>query len=338
MYDLAEFGNWEGHNILNLPRPIDQSAKALGRNVDELRRELAEDRAKLLEVRSQRVPPGKDTKILASWNGLMLAALAQAGPILQEPRYIEAGERAAGFLLDRMRQPDGRLWHGYKDGRARFNAYLDDYACVIDGLTRLFEATGTARWVEAAVALAEILIDQFADPAAGGFFFTGKNHEALIVRQKDLIDAATPASNAMAATVLLRLGALTGREAFTEAGRAALRAVGTVMRRYSTAAGQSLLALDFLLAPRRRSPSSPVQTPRNSAPCVPRWPGITFPTRSWPPPPAPSPPSWPRSCPCSPIAPRTTAARPFIFASTSPAGSRWWVWRGSKRHCVSIFP
>ena len=247
VYDVTERGNWEHNNILNLPRPLPQAAKMLGRMESELRRELAQDRAKLLAVRDRRVPPGKDTKVLTSWNGLMIAPLAEGAHILGDWRYAEAARRAAAFLLDTMRAPDGRLLHSYKDGQAKFNAYLDDYSNLIDGLTRLFEATGEARWIEAALDLSRVMIAEFADPD-GGFFYTGANHEELIARQKDAYDNATPSGNAMAATALLRLGALTGRDELTKAGEAVLRSVRAVLDQAPTAAGQSLVALDFLLA------------------------------------------------------------------------------------------
>lgn len=223
----------------------------LGRDVEGLRRELAESRALLLASRERRIPPGKDTKVLTSWNGLILAALATASRALRIPRYLEAAQTCAAFLLETLRQPDGRLLHGFKDGRARFNGYLEDYACLIDGLTRLFEADGNPRWVRAAEELAQILIAEFGDPDAGGFFFTGNGHEALIARTKDVYDNATPSGNAMAATACLRLGALTGRDELTEAGLGALRAAQVLMEKVPTAAGQSLIALDFLLGPRR---------------------------------------------------------------------------------------
>ncbi len=251
VYDVTAIGNWEHHNILNLSKPIHQSAKLLGLDEDALRRDLAEDRAKLLAVREQRVPPAKDTKVLTSWNGLMLAPLADGSRILGDARYADAASRAARFLLDTMIGEGGRLLHCYKDGQAKFNAYLDNYANLIDGLTRLFEATGEPRWVEAAVGLAGVMIEDFTDPIGGGFFYTGKGHEALIARQKDAYDNATPSGNAMAATALLRLGALTGRNDLSVAGRSALQAVQPVLEQAPTAAGQSLVALDFdLAAPR----------------------------------------------------------------------------------------
>jgi uncharacterized protein YyaL (SSP411 family) len=251
VYDVSATGNWEGRNILNLPRPIAESAATLGLDAEALRRDLAADRARLLGLRDRRVPPGKDTKVLTSWNGLMLAAMAEASRALGEPRYLDAAVSAASFLLDRMRAADGRLLHTFKDGQARLNAYLDDYANLIDGLTRLYEVSGTPRWVEAALDLARVMIDEFSDAQDGGFFYTGAGHEELIARQKDAYDNATPSGNAMAATALARLGALTGREELIEAAEETLRAVKLVMEKAPTAAGQSLIALDFLRQPRR---------------------------------------------------------------------------------------
>ena len=119
------------------------------------------------------------------------------------------------FILDRMRQSDGRLLHTFKDGQAKLDAYLDDYASLIDGLTRLYESTGEPRWLESALDLSAIMIDEFGDAEQGGFFFTGRRHEALIARQKDIHDNATPSGSGLAATALLRLGALTGRADLT---------------------------------------------------------------------------------------------------------------------------
>jgi uncharacterized protein YyaL (SSP411 family) len=247
VYDVTEQGNWEDHNILNLPRTITQASKLVARDEDELRDELAASRALLLSLRAERVPPAKDTKVLVSWNGLMIAALADGGRITRDERYVGAASRAAGFILDRMRRDDGRLLHTYKDGQAKLDAYLDDYADLIDGLTRLYEASGEPQWVSSALELARIMIDEFADAEQGGFYFTGRRHEALITRQKDVHDNATPSGNGMAATALLRLGALTGRDDLTQAGRSALEVVQSVLEAQPAAGGQSLIALDFLL-------------------------------------------------------------------------------------------
>ena len=249
VYDVTEPGNWEHKTILNLLKPLDQAAKLLGRDEAALRKDLADDRARLLAVRELRIPPGKDTKVLTSWNGLMLAPLAEGSLILDEPRYAEAARKAAASLLDTVRTPEGRLLHSSKDGQAKFNAYLDDYANLIDGLTRLFEATGEPRWIESAVDLAGVMIEEFHDAEKGGFFYIGTSHEPLIARQKDAYDNATPSGNAMAATALARLAALTGRADFDALARSTLQAVHLILEKAPTAAGQSLVALDFLLAP-----------------------------------------------------------------------------------------
>jgi uncharacterized protein YyaL (SSP411 family) len=251
VFDVTEDGNWEGSSILNLPVSLNEAAARLGKDPQSLREELEEDREKLLSARDRRIPPGKDTKILTAWNGLMLATLAEAGRVLNEPRYLEAARRNAAFLLENLRGNDGRLLRSFKDGQAKFNGYLDDYACLIDGLTRLFEATGDERPVRAAVELADVMIAEFRDPSEGGFYYTGQSHEALIARQKDLFDNATPSGNGMAATALLRLAALTGRGEFAQVGSEALQSVHALLEKAPAAAGQSLIALDFLLSQTR---------------------------------------------------------------------------------------
>ena len=181
--------------------------------------ELAESRAKLLRRASaSAVRPGLDDKVLVSWNGLMIAALAQAGSVLGEPRYVAAAAKAADFVLTRMRRADGRLLHTYRDGQARFDAYLDDYACLANALVTLYEATFDERWIDEAVRLADIDAGPIsADHEQGGFFFTADDHETLVARPKDVQDSSTPSATAMAATVLVRLGKLTGRSDYLTA-------------------------------------------------------------------------------------------------------------------------
>jgi uncharacterized protein len=250
VYDVTPDGNWEEHNILHRGKTDAQDAKLLHVTEEELRRRLAEGRHKLLAARSQRVWPGRDEKILTSWNGLMIAAFAEAGAVLGEPRYTEAAIRAADFILHQMRGPDGRLFRTTKDGSApKLNAYLEDYAFTIEALVSLYEATFAPRWLTEAGRLAEVMIEQFWDSADPGFFFTGKDHEALIARVKDFHDSSTPSGNAMAATALLRLARLTGRADFQEKAELTLRAARALMEKSSMAAGQMLMALDFHLGP-----------------------------------------------------------------------------------------
>ncbi len=248
-YDVSTHGNWEETNILNRRKTSAEAAQLLNIPETELETLLAASRQKLFAVRSQRIWPGRDEKILTSWNGLMLSAMAQAAQVLDEPRYALAARRAADFLLATLRQPDDRLWHVFKDGQARLNGYLDDYACAVDGLIDVFQAVQDAQYLTAATRLAEQLRTQFEDSSEGGFFYTSHDHEALIARQKDVQDNATPSGNSMAATALLRLGRLTGRSDLETVAERTLKLLSPVAKRFPTAAGQTLAALDFWLGP-----------------------------------------------------------------------------------------
>jgi uncharacterized protein YyaL (SSP411 family) len=210
---------------------------------------VAESRKKLFALRERRVHPGRDEKILAGWNGLMIAAMARAGRVLDEPRFTAAAARCADFLLKQLRTPEGRLLHVFKDGNARLAAYLDDYACAIDALVEVYQATFEPRYVAAAAELAADLIARFGDAATGGFFYTAHDHEALIARSKDLHDNATPSGNGMSAYALLRLARLCGREDFETAGRHTLEMLSGEMAHTTMGEGQALLALDDLLGP-----------------------------------------------------------------------------------------
>ncbi|MFN4260433.1 MAG: thioredoxin domain-containing protein [Gemmataceae bacterium] len=252
VYDVTAEGNWEGHNILNRSKTDEQHARLLHLDVAELRQRLAEARRRLLEVRGRRVWPGLDDKILTSWNALLIAALAQAGPVLEQPRYTEAASRAAAFVLERMRTADGRLLRVCgAGGAAKLNAYLEDYAYFIDSLVSLYEATFVPRWLQAALDLAEIMVDQFWDADEGGFFYTPREHEQLILRVKDMHDSSIPSSNGMAVMGLLRLAKLTGRLDLLEKAEATLRGCAGLMASSPLAAGQMLMALDFHLGPVR---------------------------------------------------------------------------------------
>jgi len=210
---------------------------------------LALGRAKLLAVRGRRVWPGLDDKVLVSWNGLMIDALAQAAGVLGESRYLAAATASAEFISKNLRRGDGRLLHSWRAGRARFDAYLDDYACLANSLVSLYEAGFDEHWVDLAVELADVMLAQFADADGGGFFYTAADHETLITRPKEVHDSSTPSGNAMAATALLRLGKLCGRADYLAAAGRTLATFSEVMSRHPTAAGQLLIALDFELGP-----------------------------------------------------------------------------------------
>jgi len=248
-YDVSARGNWEGHSILNLPHPIESHASGLGQNPDELQQLLKRCRQKLLKARARRVAPGRDEKILTGWNGLMISSLAQAALILEEPRYRDAAVKGANFLLQHLHDGQEHLLHSYKDGQARFAAYLDDYACLMDALIDVFQLSSDVVFLQSALALYEDVIRRFWDGDAGGFFYTAIDHEELITRTKDSQDNATPSGNGMMATVLARLARLTGREDVETAATKTLDAMAGLLADHPRASGQALLALDFLLGP-----------------------------------------------------------------------------------------
>ena len=228
-FGVSETGNWEGTNILIAASEAPPDGA----------------REHLLAVRSQRVRPGLDNKVLTSWNGLAIAALAEAGATLQRPDFIEAAAAAAGFLLDTMRDGEGRLLHAYREGRASVLGMLEDYAYLVDGLFALWEATFEPRWIEGAEELAARMVDLFWDADEGGFYSTGTGHEALLVRQKEFIESVTPSANGIAALLLQKLAIITGDEALAERARQVLRLARTLMERAPQASPSFLAALDF---------------------------------------------------------------------------------------------
>ena len=234
-------------NILNRPKSHEQAASVLQVSAGELEVVLARCRAKLLQVRAQRITPGRDDKVLVSWNGLMIAAMSQAASILGESRYANAARAAADFILANMFDAEGRLLHSFKDGRARFNGYLDDYACLIDGLIDLYQVTFDAKYIEAAIDLAQHMSSRFEDSKGGGFFYTAIDHETLVTRVKDTQDNATPSGGGMAAYALARLATISGSVALLGRAYATLEAMSGQLVKYPMASAQALLALDFLL-------------------------------------------------------------------------------------------
>jgi uncharacterized protein YyaL (SSP411 family) len=250
VYDVTPEGNWEGHNILHRAKTYEQCARLLKTDEAALRRRLNEEKARLFEVRSHRVWPGRDEKVLTSWNGLMISAFAQAAQALDEPSHAKTAVRAADFILRTMRMSDGRLYRTWSHGSPpKLNGYLEDYAYFLDALVSVYETTFEPRWVEAALDVARVMVEQFWDEAEGGFYFTGKDHEQLIARTKDPHDNATPSGNAMAVTALLRLAKLTGRADLRDKAERTLRLFRGLMEASAMAAAQMLIAYDFDLGP-----------------------------------------------------------------------------------------
>ena len=238
-------GNIEGRSILHTPRSLTEVATQLGLPEGEVRATIEESRQLLYEARSRRPPPLRDEKILTAWNGLMISAYARAALVFGNERYGEEAARAASFLLDRLRKGQ-RLFRSFKDGQARHDAYLDDYAFLIAGLLDLFEATGDPRWLREAVSLDRVVEAHYEDHA-GGFFRTSDDHEQLLARERPGFDGAEPAGSSVQILNLLRLSEITTQQAYRQRADRALMAVGTIFERAPGGAGEALLALDFAL-------------------------------------------------------------------------------------------
>ena len=241
-YDVSEAGNFEESNILNLPKSLSQFAALRQLDETRLREQLSQDRNKLLQQRATRVRPSLDDKVLLSWNALMITAMTRGYRAVGDERYLQSAQGAVEFIRNSLRRPDGRLWHTWRQGTPSLDAYLDDYAYLIEALTELFQVEARAATLVLAIELAESMIEHFSDPA-GGFYFTADDHEALIARSKDLADSSVPSANAMAAAGLLNLARLTGRNDFLSAAESALVAASGVMSSSPQAAAQSLRVL-----------------------------------------------------------------------------------------------
>jgi uncharacterized protein YyaL (SSP411 family) len=231
-YGVTPGGNFEGANVLRVPVPDEEEWEA-----------LAAARARLYEARERRPRPLRDEKVLAAWNGLAIGALAFAGRVLGEERWVEGGRRAAAFVLERMR-PGGRLHRTWKDGEARVPGFLEDHAFVAQGLLELYEATFEPEWLAAAISLAEEVERRFADPA-GGWFTTADDHERLLARQKPSHDGAEPSGASIATLNALRLHAFTGADRWREIAAGALRAHAATLASHPAAMSEMLLALEF---------------------------------------------------------------------------------------------
>ncbi len=246
-YGVTPHGNFEGRNILRVAMDAANLARDEGLDAAQFGELLTQSRGKLLEVRNRRIAPGLDDKVLTSWNGLTLAAFAEAAAVLGRDDYAKIAERSAEFLLTNLLH-DGRLLRTYKDGTAKLNGYLEDYAFLIDGLLALHEVNFSRETLDAAIMLGNDMIELFWDTASGQFFDTGHDHEQLVVRPKDLTDNAIPCGGSMAVSVLLRLAVISGDGDMERRASEALRSVRQLMMTFPTAAGTWLGALDFYLS------------------------------------------------------------------------------------------
>src|SRR5262249_47385303 len=213
--------------------------------------ELGDARTALYARRDRRVRPGLDDKRICSWNALMIAALADAGAATGRQEYLDAGCSCARLVCESMRDADGRLLRTWKNGEARFNAYLEDHAFLVEALLRLYEATLEVRWFDAARETADAMIERFADDERGGFFTTSNDHEQLIARRKDVGDHPIPSGNSAAAYGLLRLSALTGERDYEDRAVGTIRLFAPAAAKHPDAFGHLLQAIDFQLSPVR---------------------------------------------------------------------------------------
>jgi uncharacterized protein YyaL (SSP411 family) len=244
-FGVTESGNFEGRNILSVDRSINELAEQFGKSVEEVEGSIEAARRSLFEHRSKRIRPALDDKVVAAWNGLAIRALAEAGAALGEPRYLEAGRRAARFVLERMSRPDNGLARSWAKGRAsEVDGFLDDYGSMGIGLLTLYAATGEPVWFEAASKLIRQIPDRFGD-GSGGLYSSETGD--LIKRPRDLMDNPAPSGTSLGAEAILMLGLYTGEQALIAAAEGYLRSVAFLMDRFPSAAGQSLALQTSLL-------------------------------------------------------------------------------------------
>ena len=248
-YGASPEGNWEGKNIL-----WRSGIGAIARPPDI---ELA--RLSLLERRSKRPRPGLDDKVLTEWNAMAISALAYAGSAFAQPTWVSAAAATAELLLAKLRRPDGRWLRSWRPGAqagagagGRRLACAGDYAWLVEAFTRLGEATGQAKWANAAREAASFMLGLFWDEQGGGFFTSGSDAEPLIARMKDVYDGAVPSANATAVLALARLGELTGEPQFTDVAQQTVGSMAPAMSRSPIAFPGLALAADYLMSPKRQ--------------------------------------------------------------------------------------
>ena len=266
VYGVTEAGNFEGTNVLSRVAEPRRAAVAAGLPPEDAEARLERIRAALLKARTRRPQPGRDDKALASWNGLALAAFANAGRRLGRPELVAPAVELAEFLLGPLSRPDGGLYRTFRDGTAKIDAFADDYGAVVDGLLALHAATGGLRWLEEARRLTERALELFDDPEAGGFFLAPADGERLVARTKDIDDNPAPSGNSLLAHDLLRLARIYGLPEWEERALAAVRLVRPALTRAPQAFGRLLAVLDLALsAPREVAIVGPPDDPRTIA-------------------------------------------------------------------------
>lgn len=256
VFNIAKEGNFPegkntGRNILHLTGPLSEHASFLKLSAEELQEHIEAARRKLFSAREKRVHPGKDDKILTDWNGLMIVALAKGAQVFDKPEYAKAAQRAVDFILSKMHDKEGRLYHRYREGEAAVPAFLDDYAFLIWGLIELYETTFEIRYLKKALKLSNDMLRHFWDEENWGFYLTADDAEEVLVRRKELYDGALPGGNSVAMLNLIRLGKMTANPEFekkaVQIGRAFSRSISQAPAAYT----MLMAALDFAIGPSR---------------------------------------------------------------------------------------
>ena len=247
-YDVTAQGNFEGANILNVPRPLEQVARELSLSPGELSRILSEGRQRLFREREKRIKPHRDEKILTGWNGMMGVSFVEASVVLQRADYLEVARRNARFLLKHLCRK-GRIFRTHKDGVSKLRGYLDDYANLVEQLLALYQATGEREWLDQAVIYNDAMLELFWDREQAAFFLTGKEHEKLVTPVRDVYDNATPAGSSVAVFNLLKLAILTGNMEYRSIAETNLESMHLPLTRYPNGFGYLLGAADFYLGP-----------------------------------------------------------------------------------------
>ena len=242
-------GDFGDKNILYAAHSIEDAARHFRKSIEEIQKIVQGTKEKLLAWRARRPRPFKDDKILTDWNGLMVASLASAAQVLNEPRYGQAAQRAADFLLAKMKRSDGRLMHRYRQGESAITGFLDDYAFFTQGLLATYEATFDPHYLQQAKFFADEMIRLFGDKVSGGFFFKAKDDQSLIFRTKDAYDGAMPSGDSTAAMGLGKLGRLMMVKNYDDNAHATVNVFSAEIRSSPTGFTHMLSAFDYLLGP-----------------------------------------------------------------------------------------
>ncbi len=256
LFGVKSMGNYgeavrkrNGVNILHFAKPLEQVASESQLTLEELIVRLRRVQNLLFKAREKRVHPAKDNKILVDWNGLMIAALARASSVFSEPRYLQAAVKAAGFILEKMKDKNGTLYHRYAKGERAIEGFLDDYAFFVWGLVEIYEACFEEEYLQAAVALTKAMVLRFWDDNSGGFYFTTKDAENAVPRRKQVYDGALPSGNSVALLNLLRLAQLTGDPKQKKLASQTIKVFSEDVKRAPAAHTFMLVGVDFAVGP-----------------------------------------------------------------------------------------